>query len=398
MEPSGPPADPPPSTRSRLTKLGRRFLGVAFGLSAILLVGPLTLLAFIGETRPGRLLGWLAIALLGAVFSAVALIWPMPRPRLWALVACGSLAAIGGCFFGYRRSLEPAGSGGATVLRSVVLGPDGPLQPGLFGHFPEIDTIKLATTFMSRLVPNTSAEHRRRIRAETLHLSREIEADADARPIPSVGALALAELIGRPFDAGHYFAYVPAVNPGERLGAVVFLHGNGGNFKINPWAWRPFADSDRFAIVCPSYGFGFWGAGGAEAVDRALDDAIRRLPIDPDRVYLAGHSDGGNGVTRSGRARPSRYRGLIYVSPTMNLEEIGSADFLAAWRGRPVIVFQGDADVNVLKRDVDPAVDRLRSSGVDVTYRVFPGEDHFLLFGRSAEIFDAIAGWMKLPE
>jgi hypothetical protein len=388
---------PPPSTRSRLAKLGRRFLGLIFGLSAILLIGPMTLLAFIGETRPGRLLGWLAMALLGAVFSTVALIWPIPRPRLWALVACGCLAALGGIYLGYRASLEPEGSGGETGLRSVVLGPAEPLKPGPFGHFPEIDMIKLGTTLMSRLVPDTTAEHRRRIRVETLRLNREIEADPDARPIPSVSQLGLAELIGRPFDAGHYFAYVPAHEPGERLGAVVFLHGNGGNFKINPWAWRPFAEAHRFAIVCPTYGFGFWGEGGAEAVDRVLDDALRRIPIDPDRVYLAGHSDGGNGVTRTGRAQPARYRGLIYVSPTMNLDEIGSADFLAAWHGRPVIVFQGDADVNVRKSDVDPAVERLGSSGVDVTYRVFPGEDHFLLFGRSSEVFDAIAGWMKVP-
>jgi phospholipase/carboxylesterase len=397
MEPSNPPTETPPTTRARLAKLGRRFLGVIFGLSAIILLGPLTLLAFIGESRPGRRLGWLAIALLGAVFSAVALIWPMPRPRLWALIACGTLATLGGIYIAYRGSLEPEGSGGATGLRSVVLGPAAPLKPGAFGNFPEIDTIKLATTLMSRLLPDTTAEHRRRIRFETLRLGREIEANADARPIPSVSALALAELTGRPFDAGHYFAYVPAYEPGERLGAVIFLHGNGGNFKINPWAWRPFAEAHRFAIVCPSYGFGFWGAGGAEAVDRALDDAIRQLPIDPGRVYLAGHSDGGNGVTRTGRAQPARYRGLIYVSPTMNLDEIGSADFLAAWRGRPVIVFQGDADVNVLTRVVDPAVERLRSNGVEVTYRVFPGEDHFLLFGRSAEVFDAIARWMKVP-
>ena len=35
--------------------------------------------------------------------------------------------------------------------------------------------------------------------------------------------------------------------------------------------------------------------------------------------------------------------------------------------------------------------------GVDVTYEVFEGEDHFLFFGRSAEVFAAIGGWSARP-
>ena len=99
-------------------------------------------------------------------------------------------------------------------------------------------------------------------------------------------------------------------------------------------------------------------------------------------------------MTRSALAHPGRYRSLIYVSPTMRLDELGSPAFEAGWKGRPVLVFQGDRDVNVPKATVDPAVDRLRGLGVDVDYRVFPDEDHFLFFARRAELFDAIGVWM----
>jgi pimeloyl-ACP methyl ester carboxylesterase len=278
------------------------------------------------------------------------------------------------------------------VLRSFVLGDERLMRPGVLGSVPEIDVVKLGTALFTRLIPGISAKHAQRIRRETLRLYREVN---DRGDVPSVYHLGGLELLGRRFDAGNYFAYVPASDPCKRLGAIVFLHGNGGNFTIMPWVWRAFAETHRYAIIAPTYGFGFWGEGGVEAVERVVDDALIRLPIDPKRLYLAGLSDGGNGVTRSGRAHPDRYQGLIYVSPTMRLDEVGSPAFVAGWKGRPVLVIQGDADRNVRKADVDPAVASLVKSGVGVTYRVFAGEDHFLFLGRSDEVFRVIADWIE---
>jgi pimeloyl-ACP methyl ester carboxylesterase len=257
--------------------------------------------------------------------------------------------------------------------------------------------VKLGATIGSRLIPGIDHAHARRIRVETNRLYREVEADEAGKTLPSVAHLALAELTGRPFDAGHYFAYIPPRVEGERLGAIIFLHGNAGNLKILPWTWRPLADSRRLAIICPTFGFGMWGEGGASAADRVINDALQRFPIDPTRVYLAGISDGGNGVTRTAATYPARFRGLIYISPTMRVDELTAPNFAEAWRGRPVLVFQGDNDVNVRKKDVDPAVDRLRDMDVDVTYKVYPGEDHFLFFGRTAELCEAISAWMDQP-
>jgi dipeptidyl aminopeptidase/acylaminoacyl peptidase len=81
----------------------------------------------------------------------------------------------------------------------------------------------------------------------------------------------------------------------------------------------------------------------------------------------------------------------------MRIDELSAPAFADAWRGRPVLVLQGDNDVNVRKQDVDPAVDRLRNLGVAVTYYVYPGEDHFLFLGRSAEVFEAISAWNDQP-
>jgi len=394
---STPMDTPTPRPPGRARRLTRRLVALALPALALPVLGPLTLLVFLAGTRPGRLVGWLAVASFGAIACSVALLWPAPRARAWAVALAACLVAAAGLGIALSRYRAPHGQGGETGLRSVVLGPAGLMRPGPLGVLPESDLMNLVANVLSRLIPGIDPEHARRIRRVVARLGREVEDDPAGRSLPPVTHLALAELLGRPFDAGHYYAYVPEHAPGEALGAIVFLHGNAGNSRVLPWAWRTFADRHRFAIVVPTYGFGFWGEGGVEAVDRALDDATRRLPIDPARVYLAGLSDGGNGVTRSGRARPDRYRGLIYISPTMRPDELGSPEFLRGWQGRPVLVLQGDRDANVRKADVDPAVDLLWASGVDVSYRVFPGEDHFLFFGRPDAVFASIAAWMMHP-
>jgi pimeloyl-ACP methyl ester carboxylesterase len=325
----------------------------------------------------------------------VGLLWPLGRPRAWAIAGAAFAAAFVALGFAILAIPPAAGTGRETGLRSITIASRPSPSPGFLGRLPEIDMVKLATAVGSRVAFWMSAEQRRRIREIPLRLEREIEADPAEGAIPGMAPMALAELTGRPCDPGHYYAYVPSHEADEQLGAIVFLHGNGGNTRINAWAWRRCADERRFAIIAPTHGFGFWGPESVATVKAAVTDAMARLPINPGRVYLAGVSDGGNGVTRAGLDDSKRYRGLIYISPTLRIDEVGSPEFSKWWKGKPVLVLQGDRDVNVRKADVDPAVERMREAGIDVTYRVFPGEDHFLFFGRRGGVFAAVAEWMK---
>jgi pimeloyl-ACP methyl ester carboxylesterase len=371
----------------------RRVLGGTLAVLSLTAVGPASLLVLIAETRQGRLFGGVAACVLIAAACGFVVSYRAPANiRPWVVATVASLTLAGFLMFALVRSTPTSRPERSTGLLSRCLGNRRVPAYSPLNLLPEIDQVKLGVTLATRFVPWVSRA--RTIRKTTMGLYREIEADPESRGLGPVTHFAALELVGADFDAGHSFVYVPESRPGERLGAVVFLHGNGGNFQVVPWAWRSFAEENRCIILCPTFGFGFWGEGGVEAVDRAWDDARGRWPIDPARVYLAGLSDGGVGVTRSALAHPERYRGLIYVSPTMKLEELGSPEFEASWKGRPVLVFQGDRDWSVVKRSVDPAIDLLRRRGVDVDYRVVPGEDHFLFFSRRAELFDAIGGWM----
>ncbi len=381
--------------------VGKVVRGIAGGLVAVvgvLALGPAALLLVVGETRAGRLAGGAALACLAAGIRGGVLVArrPHPRPWPWRGAAGLCLTTAAALAVALARTTPRADPDREFGLQSRFVGGLAVPRYSPAHLVPESDQVKLGVTLATR--PLFWSSRARTIREVTTGLYRSIEADPDARglrPVTHFAALGLVGVIPRP---GHYWTYVPKTLPGEAPGAIVFLHGNGGSFQVVPYVLGPLAEASRCVIICPTFGFGFWGEGGAEAVDRAWADASARWPIDRSRVYLGGISDGGVGVTRSAAAHPGRYRGLIYVSPTLRLDELAAPDYTRGWKGRPILVLQGDRDGNVPKSSVDPAVALLRDrAGAEVDYRVFAGEDHFLFFSRRRELTGLIGDWMARP-
>ncbi len=382
------PDSPPPLKKdaprfSDVIRPIRRVLGLVVAVLGLLALLPMTLLTITARTGSGKLAGWAAVSAIAAIVATiVAVRSPTRNARHVAAILVPILAMIGLVVPIFRRAPSgdsPRGPG----LRSVFIDPSTFRRNSVRNVIPEVDQVGLGAAILTRLDPWMSTRHARRIRRVLGELYDEMEAVPETHPLGTVGHDAMAELLGQSFQTSrHYYAYVPECRPGDQLGMIVFLHGNAGNHKVMAWAWKPFADRYQVAIVCPTFGFGFWDEGGVEAVERSREHALHTLPIDPGRVWLGGISDGGKGVTRSAAAHPGRYRGLIYLSPTMLPDEVGARRFLDGWRGRPVLIFQGDDDHNVLRRDVNPAADLMRRGGIDVNYRTYPGEDHFLFFAR----------------
>lgn len=362
-------------------------------------LGPISILMAVGETKPGRIFGALAATTLALGLIVVYFLVRREPPRnrlivaacVLALAALGEIAAL-------RKLRRPVRENHTRIgLHSIFLSSVNGVNGRFTEYVPEIDQLKLTSTFITG-VPIVSRARANTIRTVVLELTRAIETDPNARDLGSVAGLAAAELFDRPFDKGHYYTYVPEIEPGEKLPAIVFLHGNAGNYKIMPWVWRSFADKYRYIIICPTFGFGFWNEGGIEAVERARVDACARFAIDRERIYLGGISDGGKGTTRSASAHPDRYRGLIYISPTMILSELSASAFADAWKDRPIFVAQGDADWNVPKKTVDPAIELRRRQGSRTTYDVYPGEDHYLFFARREVLLEKIHRWIEANE
>ncbi len=368
-------------------------MAVVFLPVVILAAVPFCLWIATAKSASGRVAGWTAFSVVTALVALVVVSrLPSRDWRHLLLVAVPLMSAMGLVALLIRwapsrweRRAEGPG------LHSVFL--DEAPRRGFLDLVPEVDRVTLGAALLTRLDPWMRADHARRTRRVLADFYEEMAQDPSTHDLATTANEPFLELAGIPFDSKHYDVYVPKYEKSERLGLLVFLHGNAGNLQVVSWAWKTFADRERYVVVSPSYGFGFWGGGCERAVQKVVEHVMSYLPIDKARVVLGGVSDGGNGVTRVGGARPDLFAALIYVSPTLVVHEVTASEFLAGWKGRPVLVLQGDEDHNVVKKDVDRAVRAMSARGVAITYQVFPGEDHFLLFGRRRDVCERVAEW-----
>lgn len=374
--------------------LPRRFL---FGLHAALalLLGPLSVwLLFSAQTWTGR--GIATAGLIVIALPVTLVLWRRgkARRRLMGRVS----AALGVALVAIVAAIliaTPDGDGGPdSPVRSRFTTNTRPTRFSISNIVPEVEQVNIGLLLMPWLNRLFTSRQASRLAGITFKLYRELESDPHFHRLGSAMGLGYAELLGRPFDVGHYFLYVPRNRGKGPMPVVVFLHGVCGNFKPYIWLWSKLAEQRGCVIIAPTYGFGKYDRpGSTEAVLRALDDAATLVDIDRDRVYLAGLSNGGLGVSQAATTSPARLRGLIFLSPVM--ERVVDTDtFLAAWRGRPVLVITGQADDLVPYEYVSQRVTIMKAAHVNVTEIAYPNEDHFLFFTQADKVCKDISAWL----
>ena len=139
-------------------------------------------------------------------------------------------------------------------------------------------------------------------------------------------------------DAGgrrrSYLVHVPHQAVPEPLPVVLSLHGGGGNARQHRASsgMDAAADRDGYMVIYPD-GTGrldehllTWNAGNCcgyaqargvddvEFVSTLLDDIERRATINPRRIYVAGHSNGGMMAHRLGDELPERIAAIASVA------------------------------------------------------------------------------------
>jgi phospholipase/carboxylesterase len=108
-----------------------------------------------------------------------------------------------------------------------------------------------------------------------------------------------------------------------------------------------------------------------ETIDRFIEDILESYPIDPQKLFLLGFSQGSILAMCYTLTHPSRVAGVIaqsgYIPENINLE-IDEAGV----KGKPFILTHGNQDT-VLPVEWDRASrDRLQQLGVDLEYHEFP--------------------------
>ena len=126
-----------------------------------------------------------------------------------------------------------------------------------------------------------------------------------------------------------------------------------------------------------------------ETVDRFIDEVLANYPVDPQKLFLLGFSQGSILSMCYTLTHPSRIAGVIaqsgYIPNHVDLE-IDEAGV----KGKPFILTHGDQDT-VLPVEWDRASrDRLQQLGVDLEYHEFPMGHNV-----SMESLEVIHKWLE---
>ncbi len=165
----------------------------------------------------------------------------------------------------------------------------------------------------------------------------------------------------------------PRLVAGQAAPLLVVLHGAGGSAAGGLSLLQPLADERGLLLLAPASRGPTWDAirGGygpdVDLIDRALAAVLTRAPVHPERIAVAGFSDGASYALGLGLANGRLLRRVVAFSPGF-VPPAGRS-------GRPpVFVSHGDGDeVLPIGRTSRRIVPALEDDGYDVTYREFAG-------------------------
>ncbi len=189
-----------------------------------------------------------------------------------------------------------------------------------------------------------------------------------------------------------YRLYVPKnydENKNGKYPLCLFLHGWFGTYRIEPFGFKnDYLDSEQremFVAVLNGRGsLTFRQFAQTELFD-VLDDIRKNYNIDPERVYVAGHSQGGMASFFLATRFPDRFAALVPESGAANQ---GFFENVIA----PLSIHHGDQDSAAMVDWSRLAYLQLQRLGKAVEYHEYPGVEHAVWPAMEAQ-FD-LPGWL----
>jgi predicted esterase len=194
----------------------------------------------------------------------------------------------------------------------------------------------------------------------------------------------------------------PEYNSFRRYPAVVTLHGSGTtpDHQLDWWAGAPADDGQPrgqaarqgYIVIAPSWSREHqkeyqYSAREHMAVLNSLRDACRRFSIDTDRVFLSGHSMGGNAAWDIALAHPDLWAGVI---PIVALSDKYCARYWENARRLPFYFVAGELDGDLMVRNARDLDRFFTYAGFNLTVAEFQGRGHESFSDEILVLFD----WM----
>lgn len=208
-------------------------------------------------------------------------------------------------------------------------------------------------------------------------------------------------------DITYYVQLPPEYDPNRRYPCIVTLNGSATSpeQQIDWWAGDYIerinlrvgqAARHGYIVIAPKWSkdrqrrYNF-SAQEHAAVLYSLSDAMRRCSIDSDRVFLSGHSMGGDAAWDIGLAHPDIWAGVIPIVATTGRY---ITRYWENGRGLPMYFVAGEMDGRRLKENAIDLDRYLTKVGYDCTVVEYKGRGHEHFSDELQYLFD----WMRVQE
>jgi predicted peptidase len=166
----------------------------------------------------------------------------------------------------------------------------------------------------------------------------------------------------------------------DRWPLILYLHGGslrGDDIaQMKRWGLAEKVEGEPdfpFIVVSPQCHTGeIWT--DVDALGAILDEVARTHRVDPDRVYVTGHSMGGRGALYAAYKMPERFAAVLSLAPVSPITA-----WSAKLAGIPLWLFHGPNDQFTPLKEIEELVHATEAAGGHPKLTVLPERDHYIL-------------------